>query len=84
MSKHDFILTATFIYFVLGGVFAFSVAALSYGFTGKGDKMIPLVFFFWPAMLILRVPYMPFIIAGVAAASLMTWLVSLVLSGALP
>lgn len=79
IDTHTLILIAVFCYFAIGALCATATAMVSYGFTGRGDPMIPVLFFAWPILLLLKVPGILFIAGGVGAALGMTWLAWLIL-----
>lgn len=78
VDVHTLVLVGVAIYFGLGGLFASAMAAVSYGFTGRGDPMIAVVFFAWPFILLARIPGIVFIAAGIGAAgtaTLIAWVI---------
>jgi hypothetical protein len=79
IDPHTAILVAVAVYFGIGGLFAAALAALSYGFAGRGDPMIVAVFFGWPFILLARIPGMAFILLALASATVMVLLAALIL-----
>ena len=78
MDRDTMILIGVAAYFTIGAVHACGVAMLSYGFTGKGDKIIPILFFAWPVLWILKTPGGVTVLLGGGAVAAMVgvaWLI---------
>lgn len=63
------IFTILFLYFLIGGICAGTIMFLETGFRGKVSFAAPLVFFFWPVLLLLRYPVL-FVMALAATVAL--------------
>lgn len=79
IHANTFILIGVFLYFAIGALYAGAAATLSVGFSGKVDPRSFILFFAWPVMLLMRVGWPLFFLAGIAAAALITWVISWVL-----
>lgn len=74
---HTIILSAVFVYFLIGGILAAIVGMTEICFSGHISWVPFGLFFAWPVMFAIQIPGVALFVPAVLIAGLITWLVGL-------